>query len=740
MCPLPATFVTSKGVTVGVAADPAESPFRLPIPENSRFGVLVRNQNGQAQPMVFAPVFGGPASRMKAGAAFEFKLRLFLHAGSAFESYKHLARGLYGFHDYRQNASCSLNETLENMLAFAMNDQYSGWVPDLRGFDYTTDVAQTVKVVSALHPLSLALLTDNEEIYRRRALPIIEYLMSRQKYLFTADPGETGQSASHLLRGPSAEISELAALNLFSQGRSEVFRHYAETLLDKPRTLNLEVVSAGASWQSLLALYRLTGEAKYLTRAQAGADRHIAERVAKPFSDFSQINPQTGHEFWVDYTPKWIDLLELYEETKERRYLDAAAVGARLYANYVWLQPRIPDGNYTVNKGGKVIVAGYFPNLKSTPQPMEAPEQSVPAWRVSQVGLTPEASSTYTINPAVLLTHYAAHFLRIAYYTGDTFFRDIARSAVVGRYANFPGYDINGEYTTVYERPDYPLHSWEQLTYNNIYYNHVWPHIALVTDYLLTDVFTRSQGRIEFPPRYAEGYAYLKSKVYGDRAGKFYGDGNVRLWMPAKLLRADNIQANYVAGYGNGNFYLALMNQSAQPVNVKIHLNPDVVPFDETRAFNVRVWQENKAAAATTLRRGEVSVLIAARGITALAVDGMQIAPLFQAKVFGAEAPKLAPGSHAEINAPFGKITGMLISFGRTLTSSYVWLEATEKELKEARLHYRAGGDWEEVVDAQYPFEFSLPLADSAAGFEYWVEGIKPDGSRARSAQTEIKR
>jgi hypothetical protein len=182
------------------------------------------------------------------------------------------------------------------------------------------------------------------------------------------------------------------------------------------------------------------------------------------------------------------------------------------------------------------------------------------------------------------------------------------------------------------------------------------------------------------------------------------------------------------------------MNQSAQPINVRIRLNPDVVPFDETRTFNVRVWQENKAAGVTTLRRGEVSVPIAARGITALTVDGMQIAPLFQAKVFGPEAVKLTPGSHAEITTPFGKVTGMLISFGRTLTSSYVWLEAIEKELKEARLHYRSGGQWKEIVDAQYPFEFSLPLEDSAASFEYWVEGVKPDGSRARSTPAELKR
>src|SRR5262245_4664578 len=545
MCPIPATFATSRDVTTGVAADPEESPFRLPTRENSRFGVLVRNQAGNAQPMLFAPVFGHAASRIYAGNVYEFKLRLYVGKGATYEAFKHLARNLYGFHDYRENASCSLNETLENMIAFAMNDFYSGWVADLRGFDYTTDVDKTVKVVSSLHPLSLAFLNDNEEIYRRRTLLIIEYLMSRQKYLFSLVEGQRDQNPSHYLKGPAAEISELAALHLMSQGRSDVFRHYALALLDKPRALNLEVVSEGESWQSMLGLYRMTGEVQYLNRAKEGANRYLAERISNPQTDFSQINPQTGWEFWVDYTPKWIDLLELFEETNERRYLDAAVIGAKLYTNYVWLQPRIPLSSVTVNKDGRTIM-GLTRGIPN-PQPIAVPEQIVPAWRVSQIGLTPEASSTFEGNPAIFLTHFAAYFLRIAHYTGDQFFRDIARSAVVGRYANFPGYDINGEYTTVYARPDYTLRPWEQLTYNNIYYNHVWPHIALLTDYLLTDAFTRSKGRIDFPPRYAEGYAFLKSKVYGDRAGRFYTDENVRLWFPAKLLRADSIQVNYIS-------------------------------------------------------------------------------------------------------------------------------------------------------------------------------------------------
>ena len=49
---------------------------------------------------------------------------------------------------------------------------------------------------------------------------------------------------------------------------------------------------------------------------------------------------------------------------------------------------------------------------------MRAPEQSVPAWRVSQIGLVPEASTTYGQNPAMFLAHHAAYMLRIGEATG----------------------------------------------------------------------------------------------------------------------------------------------------------------------------------------------------------------------------------------------------------------------------------------------------------------------------------
>jgi hypothetical protein len=672
MCSLPAVLMTAQGNTVGVAAHPAEGPYRLPTTANSRYGVALRNQQGQAQPMLFAPVLGGTESHMDAGQTYSFRMHMVQRQGDCDACFRWLAQGLFGFHDYRENVGCSLNTTLENMLQFAMNDAQSGWIADLRGSDYTTDVPGTVKNVSALHPLSLALVTDNPDIYQRRALPMMEYLLSRQKYLFAIREGITGQGASHLLRGPAAEVSELAALFEMTGRRNSVLSESAVSLFDKPRALNLNMVSAGGSWQNALALYRLTGEHGYLERAEQGADAYLQNRLKVTQQDFADVHVETGGQFWTDYAPKWVDLFELYEETKKHGYLEAAARGARMYTEYSWMHPRIPDGETTVNKGGQVPV--YNKRQISDPQPMQAAEQSVPAWILSQIGLTPEASRTHTENPAIMLAHFAPYMLRIASLTQDSFLHAVARSAVVGRYQNFPGYDINGEFTNVYARPDYPLRGYTELTYNNIYYNHVWPHIALVTDFLVSDAEVKSAGKIRFPSRYAQGYAFLSSKVYGDRPGEFYGDGDVRLWMPRQLLSTDNIQVNYVSGFGNGRFYLALMNQSTAEQTVCISLNPGVLPINTASEYPARVWIGNEAAATQMVRGAKLQLTVAPSSIAAVAIDGINVSP--RLSVQAAEIPEQQ--NYTRWNTEIGDVTYMRLGLGEQLPSYYVWLQATE--------------------------------------------------------------
>ena len=198
--------------------------------------------------------------------------------------------------------------------------------------------------------------------------------------------------------------------------------------------MNQNVLNTDAAWVDNLALYRLTGQQHYLEEAIKLADDYITCRITTPQTTFP-----AHAEFWTDFAPRWMQLLELYQETGERRFLEAAVVGARSYASFCWMSPKVPEGEVTLP------MKAYHPGTAV-----------VPAWRVSQAGLTPEAANTYNDNPAIFLAHFAPFFLRIADLSGDSFFRDIARNAIVGRYANYPGYTISGEYSTAYEPPTTP--------------------------------------------------------------------------------------------------------------------------------------------------------------------------------------------------------------------------------------------------------------------------------------------
>ena len=734
MCGLPATMVEKDGVTYGVVADPDQIPFRLPSMQLDRlaFGVLLRNQTGLVQPQFYAPVLGSGASKLKAGQLYAGQCRLLFFRGNQTAAFQYAAQTIFGFKDYRRNVFANLNQTLENFVDYAMNDVYSGWNSDLRGFDYSTDVAQTVKVVSGMHPLSVALLTDDESIYRRRALPMIEYNLSREKYLFSIQRNITRQNASSKMAGPGLEVAELATLNQFFQNRSPVFRYLADSLKTTTRELNLRIPSRGHSWPNLLGLYRMNHDLALLNVLKQKADAYLAKRIDSLQTDFTDANVPGAGQFWSDFAPLWSELLDLYEETKEKRYLDAAAIGARRYVQFCWFSPPIPDSTLVINPDGVVEYRCYEGVREKMPL-MVAGRQTVPAWRVSQIGLTPEACNTFASNPAIFLTHYAPFLLRLAHYTHDDFLRAVGRSAVVGRYANYPGYDINGIFNTVYERPDYPLRPVNEISYNQVYYNHVWPQIALLFDYLITDVFTQSKGAIRFPHEFVQGYAYLKSNVYGHQPGEFYGDKNVSLWLPRQVLRVDNEQINYLTGYGNGNFYVALTNQSNEPVDVTVKLNPNLVPVNTGQTYPVRVWQENESGTALNMTDGIIRLRVAPNGITAFSVNGLAVETQFQQKVFKTVATPANGKRFSMVNAPFGRVSAMTLSLGQGLTSAYFWLDADADKLKKATLHYRppGTGTWQQMEDSSYPFEFSVPMADTPSGpewpgLEWRIEGTKP--------------
>jgi hypothetical protein len=542
--------------------------------ENSRFGVAVRNAKGLAQPMTFAPVLGLPGSKRKANETFSFKLRPVLVKGKTTTAVETIATSLYGFRDYRSNAIGSLNQTLENMVDYGMSE-WSRFHVDEKGCSYATDAPGSVKNVSSLNPLGLAMITDNEEIFNQRAYPLIEYMLSRGKFLFTTDRKQKIQSPSYVLDGPCAPISELAVLYNVFGGASSALMELAEKEYEGSRTRNLAAVQLGKTWPNALALYRMTGKQSYLDFAIQGADQYLQERIATPQIDFKDPFGESMF-FWTDYNPRFAWLLELYEVTGEKRYLHAAHESARRFTQQIWMSPRIPEKDITVHPDG---MAPHYWYLKSKGhKTMRAAKEAVPAWRLSSIGLTSESSGTSTGHHAIFMANYAPWLIRIGKLTDDSFLRALGRSAIVGRYTNFPGYHINTARSTIYEKPDYPLRPHEELGVNSMHYNHIWPMTSMIVDYLVSETMARSDGAIDFPSQFIEGYAYMQSKFYGTQKGRFYDAKDAILWMPKQLLSIDNLEINYIAARGDNALYLALINESEKEVTANITLNDQLLP------------------------------------------------------------------------------------------------------------------------------------------------------------------
>ena len=716
-CPLPTTLVTRGGITTGVLADPAEYPFQpLPNLANSRFGVALRNARGLAQPMLFAPLLGGAGSSMKAGETREFGMRLVVAKANLSATYERMARSLYGFADVRHNALGSLNATFERMLEFGLSD-YAKFNADLRGFAYDTDVPGAVKNVSALHPLGLALVTDRPEIYTRLARPLMEYFVSRERFLFTTDPKVKGQSASSHLRGLGAPLTEYANLYAMSGKRTPFFRTAAEGLFGRDRVLNLEGNIRGDNWSNALGLYRATGEKRWLDHAIKDADAYLKKRVGVRPADYADPDSR-GLFFWTAFTPQWIELFELYEETKLPRFLDAAHAGARDYAQFVWLAPRIPGGEVRVHEDG--LAPAYrsgprFPRIKAEPE-------TVPAWRTSEIGLTSESAPTSKGARGIFLACYAPWMLRIAALKNDTFLHDIARSAIIGRYTSFPGYHINTARTTAYEKPDFARRGKDELnSATSIHYNHIWPQIALLLDYLVADAFAKSRGAIDFPARYAEGYGYLQQRVFGDRPGKVYDESGLYLWMPRGAVTVDHPELNFVMARGDAKLAIALTNQSKSAVKSHVTLSRERVTIAPGTNAKVTVWENNRRVREVPLAAdARIAVDVAAEGITTLIISGVKPRVEFQDQILGRAAH--LPGESV-VDLGWRGARGVVLSFGAgELTSAYVYLPDQERVVTKCTVHYRqGGGEFRALSDASYPFDFTLPVAGDAP-LEFWFE------------------
>lgn len=729
MATLPATLVNDGHNSIGVMADPRYLPFQpLPLLENSRFGLALLNDGGKLQPQVFAPVMGGVGSQMKAGNSFSFSVSLIVKPLTITRTYEQLAKDKMGFRDYRTNATVSMNTTLDNLIDYSKT-HYAWFVDSLKGFAYSTDVPGAVKNVSSLNPLELALVRDDKDMFETRAYPLMEFMLSREKFLFTLDSTQKIQSPSRKLKGPIAPLSELQVLyNLF--GRTQSFYPLmAEKEFGSARVRNLDEKQKGRNWINAMFMFKLTSDSSYLELSRELADQYLADRVHTRMEQFG--DPMVSSNFfWPTFTSNWSALLELYELTGERHYLDAAHDGARHYTLFTWMGPRIPDSLVTVNKGGKAPMYWY---LKSKGhRQMYYPEEKVPAWRLSEMGLTPESSGTSTGHRGIFMSNYAPWLLRIGYYTKDSFLMNVAKAAVVGRSESFPGYHINTERTTAYEKADFPLHGHKDQSVNSFHYNHILPMASMFVDYLVSDAFVKSNGNIDFPSEYIEGYAYLQNKFYGAAKGLFFSSREAQLWMPSRLLKTDNIALNYISAKKGDTLLLAFMNQSLKPVTTRVTVNPSLVTFSQQAAVKLL----SPSGQVQSLKDSSFQLMVPASGIAAVAISGAGIQKGFQDQLLAAKRD--SPADYATLTE--GNAKALLFTMGSYACRFYVFLQDDDSKWNSVKLIYSINGSSpKEVVKKEYPFEFTVPV-DLNAPIRFHLELTGRDGKQVRSKDIELGR
>lgn len=716
-CPVPSAFVTAGERSEGIIAHPSEFPFQpLPTAQNSRFGVALRMPDSTFTPMLFAPVLGGPQSAMQPDSAYSFRALLFAASGRTTDALEKTAEEIYGFRDYRSNATTTLNQTIENIIDYALS-KYSWFIDEQKGCAYSTDVPGAVKNVSALNPLEIALLNDNEQMYTQRAYPITEYVLSREKFLFSADTLQKIQYPSRRMNGPCAPVSELTTLYTVLAGENPFFVQLAEREYQSERVRNLDVLEKGKTWKNALHLYKVTGDSIYLQEACQGADRYMAERMEAMPTDFNDPDAG-GFFFWTGFAPKWIDLLELFELTQEQKYLEAAHQGARQYLQYIWFCPVIPAQDILVNPDGKAPHYAYL-SQKGHPQ-MKAEPETVPAWRLSEIGLTPESSGTCSGHRGIFMANYAAWMVRIAQYSGDDFLAKVAKAAIIGRYAGFPGYHINTARTTVYEKADYALRPHKELSVNSFHYNHIMPHVSLLYDYLISDVFYRSKGEITFPADFIEAYAYLQSNFYGHKPGKFYGE-EAWLWMPSGLVQTSDVQLNYIAARGEKDLFLAFSNQSQEVVESEITVDQKRLGMEEGQIYALKIREQDGSIKTGELRNGKFHLQVPANGLVAVTIEGIRVKTLVQEKLLGTKADAWEK-DYTESGD--GEVRAMVLQFGQASRNVYIYFTADDSQYRSVKVKC---GD-QVLTDREYPYECTFTLPEGADQVEIQAEGIKRDG------------
>ncbi len=629
MMPTPVAMVEAESagrrLTAFVSADSTLAPLDWGSVDHSPIGFSIMNHGNMVEPVAFSPVLGMADCKMTAGRTVSRHFEVGLAASTWNETLEHVAQNVYGVRDYRRQADKSLTETMFNIIDLMRNDEFGGWSAAMRG-PYDIEGKPT-KAPTVVHSAPLAIIAAavnaaDEELYLSRALPAIEYTLSRKGYRWSTRTTDEGYNKDpETLRlspvGSQFTTTYFEGLNRLLGGRNAWLRDIAlpDGELRAPKGYSTPILS----WVQALYAYRLTGDKKWLRRATSvaarDAQKHIYTNGTKPMRYQAFYNSTI-------YAPWW-DFIDLYETTGDKQFLDAARTGAAHTLAGIRVWPAVADSTQTIHpsdvyngnatmwwKGSEQFRLG-FPRVDG-----DAPEHEVEQWRVSPVGLGFEQPSTYFLRTKgkpvrpVFMSSWAPSLLRLSSHTSNDLYETYARNAVIGRFTNYPGYYATG-YTDLTMSEEFP---YKGPDVSSIYYHHIPPHLAFTADYLISEAIGRSAGKVSFPYGKQEGFVWFSNRIFGGAAGTVYDDSNARLWLRKGLLDSSNPEVNYLTAVSDRYVWILLCNESRAEASTTLKPGPELEAVADLEGASVLNAKGSRKKLATLF------ATIPPKGFTAISI------------------------------------------------------------------------------------------------------------------------
>ena len=763
---------------------------------NIDFVMNTTGNNGGILPAVFAPKMASVDSSFKAGQTYTFSYRPLSTVSTSgenrgwYDCYEHVAKDLRGIYDYRDNYFSSMTDAAFNILRFLKNDELSGWDDNMIGH-YNIEDSHWVTNSNQLVYLQSYMLTEDKDLLMERALPVLATLLTRGSSHI-----HSRFSIRSMSEGPIVKDLDVATVEagntgyegayLMTRGQNPIFRTIA-----KNRLMLTNVESAGTSARSITDVYwyEHANSANEYTETIKYADKYLNDR-----SFISATNHIDEESFInISYTPHFQSQFDAYEITGDTKYLEGAVEAARRFLPSLRITdiPASKDDEvlldqdflvgfdkvhrssawstdyFRYRRGAKMLdlnttnfangafyrdyqVKGYADGTMTVRDFTD----TVPEWVISRSGLGVEQFSTCLEGRNIMMSTWAGDVLRLGYLSGDQLMMDLARSSLVGRFANYPGYYMDSyRYISGFE--NYPIDAFDS---TSLYFHHAPVFLSAVQDYLFSNAYVKSDGNVDFPNVRDLGYAWFNNRIYGHEPGFIYGEKEMWPWLCEGTITVSSKQIDWIGGRKEGRGAFVLTNAGDNDENVNSDLG-----IENGSIATLYDKQGNKTMIA--VNNNKVQLQIPAKGIMTVAVSGSNIhAPEYSRVKFDETATETLG------NSAFGVMyEGNTYSAG-TVNGRYVYSPDTGYDVKayalaidpESYMGYIfvggrstelynyinedgnaavGGGDGEKgivkttlkwhydgennvttVTDDKFPYEFFIPVYDRSKKIVFTVE------------------